>query len=790
VCLPPSSRYCSYGIRGRERKSDFGVSTELLCFLLTHSLACLTLLGTMSYADCVRGGASSDHPAGVDTGRVLNQVGALQAGQGSGVADFATKVTQVLEHQPSTVIPHPTKPLPDESLPEGFTRSYAGFLLKGGNREIEVDQDVVEQEMQWLQNFAVIACFLGGTPPAYQLRNWLETLKVEVGVVTLGRTLGHGFFILRAQDTAVVRALLLLTPWRSRFGMCVFQKWVPGFDPHEERGGNLSAAPQGMKIPTWITLRKVPEEFIGVAEQIAQGIGDLLGVDAANNSSSDQRFCVGLDGKGWEPSVTVKNKKTGKNYIILIDYNFLPIRCRFCLDTQHSVKDCPAKPATRPARTNRHQHTPNDRKTQGAQDHSRKEKEQLTNQAPQQNTSPATKAAGWTEVRSRNPRSGPRTGFKSQWDVRPPEGSQGTRALPTSARSSRPTSDTPSLAQSTKTPSSPNQVPALPTSPVNIAMGPTVGPSSEVPPQLTTPSRTEEERRPVEHPDTIPSTQPGGITEADAIMDMNWSPRKLAGKKRTLEIEHPQEGTAQSQCSNQSQMLEQDLNSMPTGLPGSSTPTNPTCAYVVPTQELNESSMVLGSELPMNATYTASPTMETQGDSSIHLMQSLPEVTGLASIPEAATPLLAPLLQVPELHRQRFNELLREVTITPLSVLPRPTLESFTVVPPLTPQEAHLIARLDHQDPLQLSLRDTEGLDGIHSAPRTGRAVRRLQDHSSRYRHGVWRAAAPYGDGIQRTRREIDFRVPHETPGAYTLTRISESPRRELSPTCSLPWAE
>jgi hypothetical protein len=108
-----------------------------------------------------------------------------------------------------------------------------------------------------------------------------------------------------------------------------------------------------MKIPTWITLRKVPEEFIGVSEKIASYIGDLLGVDASNDSTLDQKFCVGLDGKSWEPSVIVKNQKTGKQYKILIDYNFLPIRYRFCLDTKHCVNDCPARPMTRPSRYNR-----------------------------------------------------------------------------------------------------------------------------------------------------------------------------------------------------------------------------------------------------------------------------------------------------------------------------------------------------------------------------------------------------------------------------------------------------
>jgi hypothetical protein len=57
--------------------------------------------------------------------------------------------------------------------------------------------------------------------------------------------------------------------------MCIFFKWVPRLDPFEERGGNLLVAPLGMKISTWITLRKILEEFIGVAEQISSGIGDL-----------------------------------------------------------------------------------------------------------------------------------------------------------------------------------------------------------------------------------------------------------------------------------------------------------------------------------------------------------------------------------------------------------------------------------------------------------------------------------------------------------------------------------
>jgi hypothetical protein len=241
----------------------------------------------------------------------------------------------------------------------------------------------------------------------------LEDLKLEVGVVALGRSLGQGFFILRAQETKLVQAMLLLIPWRSRYGMCIFQRWMPGFDPYVERKGNQSVAPSGMKIPTWITLRKVPEEFIGVAEQIAQNIGDLLGVDAANNSFADQKFCIGLDGKGWEPSVTVKNKNTGKQYKILIDYNFLPIRCKFCLDTQHCVKDCPVRPASQPLWSGKQQNHHEERKTNQATQGAETQNRGVGRGQIAQRQDNASKEMEWTKVRNRKGRSRTRPGFKS-----------------------------------------------------------------------------------------------------------------------------------------------------------------------------------------------------------------------------------------------------------------------------------------------------------------------------------------------------------------------------------------
>lgn len=42
--------------------------------------------------------------------------------------------------------------------------------------------------------------------------------------------------------------------------------------------------------------------------------------------------------------------QTQKKATILIDYNHLPIRCKFCFNTSHSVKDCPNMSDTKRAK--------------------------------------------------------------------------------------------------------------------------------------------------------------------------------------------------------------------------------------------------------------------------------------------------------------------------------------------------------------------------------------------------------------------------------------------------------
>ena len=68
-----------------------------------------------------------------------------------------------------------------------------------------------------------------------------------------------------------------------------------------------------MKIPTWIKLRHIPLEFGGVTQQLAAGIGEVLGTDPNNRDANDARFCVSLQSnQGLEQLVVVTNSITKK----------------------------------------------------------------------------------------------------------------------------------------------------------------------------------------------------------------------------------------------------------------------------------------------------------------------------------------------------------------------------------------------------------------------------------------------------------------------------------------------
>jgi hypothetical protein len=90
------------------------------------------------------------------------------------------------------------------------------------------------------------------------------------------------------------------------------------------------------------------DEFRGVAQQIAEGIGELVGVAPNNSDQVDPRFCLLIPSRlRWEQSVIVENSLTQIEVEILIDYDNLRLRCKYCAATIHCIRDYPSRPGAR-----------------------------------------------------------------------------------------------------------------------------------------------------------------------------------------------------------------------------------------------------------------------------------------------------------------------------------------------------------------------------------------------------------------------------------------------------------
>jgi hypothetical protein len=229
---------------------------------------------------------------------------------------------------------HPTRAVPREELPQGFERSCTGFLLCNEVLEVQVNQETVKRDSDYLQKHAIVAYFVGGQQSPAALAQWAGGLQRQVGDwVGISHSLGRGFFQVLSRQLAVPQKILMLTPYKSRWGTCIFQTWMPGFN---------ATKPVGLKVPTWVTLKDVPGEFLNVAAEMASKLGELLGSDKRNVFTTDQRFCVGLVlGSGYKMKIGVTNESSGKKEEILVDYCNLPIRCCYCLSMAYLMKDYP-----------------------------------------------------------------------------------------------------------------------------------------------------------------------------------------------------------------------------------------------------------------------------------------------------------------------------------------------------------------------------------------------------------------------------------------------------------------
>ena len=211
---------------------------------------------------------------------------------------------------------------------------FSGFLMRKDAITFKVDPMKVSARIALLKDQLLIAKF--APKPTFQAMDQrLQALNQRIGdnIVTFCINVGKGDFFLKGENADALNYALMLSPYKSKWGTCMIQSWVPGFNP--DNSSNLA-------FPTWVALRRLPFEHHDQALAIAKSSGEVIGIDTSNEIARDPRFCVNLlVSKGWVTSINLETEDgilpTQK---IIIDYDRLPMRCKACHNWKHRVRDC------------------------------------------------------------------------------------------------------------------------------------------------------------------------------------------------------------------------------------------------------------------------------------------------------------------------------------------------------------------------------------------------------------------------------------------------------------------
>ena len=238
-------------------------------------------------------------------------------------------------HQISKGDLNPFKGYNGEILPLNMERSFSGFLVRKEAIKFKVNTEKLLVRIDVLKDQLLIGKFIGPKPSPHAMNLWIQALNHELrgSALLLCRNVGKGYFFLRGEDKDTLNNALMVSPFRSKWGTCMLQSWIPGFNPDN---------PSNLAFPTWVSLRNLPQEHQDQAIGIVETLGEVIGMETANESAKDPRFCINLEiSKGWATSIElITEGEILPPQTVLIDYEKLPIRCRVCLSWKHKASEC------------------------------------------------------------------------------------------------------------------------------------------------------------------------------------------------------------------------------------------------------------------------------------------------------------------------------------------------------------------------------------------------------------------------------------------------------------------
>ena len=127
------------------------------------------------------------------------------------------------------------------------------FLVRKDAITFKVDPIKMSARIGLLKEQLLIAKFVGPKPSLQDMDRWLQALNQRLGdsVLTFCMNVGNGYFFLKGEDPDALNHALMLSPYKYKWGTCMIQSWVPGFNPDN---------PSNLAFPTWVALRRLPFE--------------------------------------------------------------------------------------------------------------------------------------------------------------------------------------------------------------------------------------------------------------------------------------------------------------------------------------------------------------------------------------------------------------------------------------------------------------------------------------------------------------------------------------------------
>jgi hypothetical protein len=201
----------------------------------------------------------------------------------------------------------------------------------------------IEDQKQYLRDFALIGKFLGLWPSEKDLIKWIQHWWKPKGHYDL--QLGSkGFFTIILHNLEDRNQIFEGGPYFYNSVDLFLRFWMERFSPEKE---------DFTHAPVWLRLYSLPQEFW--LEEILAGIDNTIGIYVKASEATKQRrytayarICVYLNiSKPLPGAITLDYQDD--EWSQTLDYEHIPFRCRKCHEHGHLFRECPLNNPTKPS---------------------------------------------------------------------------------------------------------------------------------------------------------------------------------------------------------------------------------------------------------------------------------------------------------------------------------------------------------------------------------------------------------------------------------------------------------